>query len=243
MNSPENSYIEWKDWDDASFGKFSNPQALYFAAETSIDSKEPTRVLEIGFGNGAFLGWVKSLGGEIFGVETNSELTARATDFFRDDHFFESLQDPRLAKFEGSFTRIVAFDVLEHISAEHLPEVLIRTRNLLAKDGKLIVRFPNGDSPFGRITQHGDPTHVTTLGRHKLEYFARNAGLTVAEIRAPALPVGGLDIVRSSRRRLVKLGRYFFERLISLLYFGGQRIPLDPNYLAVLVRATADRSS
>jgi len=237
MDTLGDAYIEWKDWDDATFGQFTKLDRVYYAAETSITAQSPLRLLEIGFGNGSFLGWIKSLGGEIFGVETSARLNARARDFFRSDCFFEDLHDPRLNRFEGHLTHVVAFDVIEHISAEHLPSLLERIRDLLSDEGRLILRFPNGDSPFGRMIQHGDPTHVTTMGRHKLAYLARNAGLSVVEIRAPALPLHGVGFASLVKRAGVKLGRYFFERLLSILYYGGQRIALDSNYVAILARS------
>lgn len=236
MDAPGDTYIEWKDWDDSAFGKFTNLDAVYFAAETSITAQSPPRVLEIGFGNGNFLGWIKSLGGEIFGVETNTRLNARAHAFFSCDHFFEDLRDSRLDGLQGRLTHVVAFDVVEHIRVEELSGVLERIRDLLAADGRLIVRFPNGDSPFGRMIQHGDPTHVTTIGRGKLFYLAKNAGFEVAEIRAPALPLRGVGIASLVRRVGVKVGRYIVERIFSILYYGGQRIPLDSNYVAIMIR-------
>jgi SAM-dependent methyltransferase len=240
MNTPGNAYIDWKDWDDASFGKFTNQDQVYYAAETSITAETLPRLLEIGFGNGSFLGWIKSLGGEIFGVETNPQLNERARRDFSCDSFFEDLRDPRLNGFEGSFTHIVAFDVIEHIRIEDLPGVLQRIRDLLSDDGRLILRFPNGDSPFGRMIQHGDPTHVTTMGRHKLAFLARNAGLKITDIRAPALPLHGVGPASLIKRAGVKLGRFFLERLLSILYYGGQRIALDANYVAILIRAPPD---
>jgi SAM-dependent methyltransferase len=237
MDTPGDAYIEWKDWDDASFGKFTGSDAVYYAAETSITAGSPPRLLEIGFGNGSFLGWIRSLGGEIFGVETNAHLNARARQLFGTDSFFADLRDPRLDRLRGQFTHIVAFDVIEHIAIEHLPGLLERIRDLLAGDGRLILRFPNGDSPFGRMVQHGDPTHVTTMGQFKLVYLARNAGLEVIEVRAPALPLRGVGAVNVMKRAGVKLGRYCVERVLSFLYYGGQRIPLDTNYVAVLGRA------
>jgi hypothetical protein len=211
--------------------------AVYYAAETSITSGSLPRLLEIGFGNGSFLGWAKSLGGEIFGVETNAQLNARARQFFGSDGFFDDLRDFRLDPLRGRLTHVVAFDVIEHISIEHLPGMFERIAELLCAEGRLILRFPNGDSPFGRMIQHGDPTHVTTIGRFKLIYLARNAGLEVTEIRAPALPLRGVGAVSVAKRAAVKLGRYCVERALSFLYYGGQRIPLDTNYVAVLMRA------
>jgi SAM-dependent methyltransferase len=236
MSQPTDAYIEWKQWDDSSFGKFTSLDALYFAAETSIGSQQPSMVLEIGFGNGGFLAWAQGVGAEIVGVEINGHLNARAREFFATGIFVDRLEDPALDGLLGRFTHIVAFDVIEHIPAEDLPAVLRRIRDLLATDGRFIARFPNGDSPFGRINQHGDPTHVNTIGGDKLAYFARSAGLRVLEMRAPALPVSGFGFSRTMRRRAIGLGRFVVERIVAALYFGGRLVPLDPNYVAVLAR-------
>src|SRR5688572_31064921 len=37
--------------------------------------------------------------------------------------------------------------------------------------------FPNGDSPFGRLYQHGDLAHVATLGQFKIRQLATMAAL------------------------------------------------------------------
>ncbi len=234
MTDSNCAYIEWKNWDSASFGRFDALEAAYFAAETGIRHGARLRVLEVGFGNGGFLGWVKARGGETYGIETNPELVARARGFFGEGHAFIDLQDASLNALRGSFTHIVAFDVIEHMSESDLSEALTHLRELLAPEGKLILRFPNGDSPFGRLSQHGDPTHIQTIGRQKLEYFAHRAGLRIIDIRAPALPLRGVGFARGLRRCTVQMGRAAFEWLISLLYFGGRRIPLDPNYIAIL---------
>jgi SAM-dependent methyltransferase len=237
MNLPDENYIDWKDWQDDAFGKFERLDAEYFAAETGIESGGRYRILEIGFGNGRFLGWLRSIGAEAFGVETNPMLAARACTFLGVERVFSDLFDERLNAFAGTLTHVVAFDVIEHIPQDRLPAFLSRMAQLLAADGRIILRFPNGDSPFGRIYQHGDPTHVTTLGRVKIEYFARLAGLNAAVVRAPALPVTGVGLLRGVRRRMMLIARRLCERAMSQLYFGGRDIPFDPNYTVVLVRA------
>jgi SAM-dependent methyltransferase len=236
MSTPDEAYIEWKSWDGDTFGKFTPGDAVYYLAEVGGTVDERSRVLEIGFGNGCFLGWARAAGAEIFGVEVNAHLNSRARQAFGCDTFFEDLNDARLTRHEGEFSHIVAFDVIEHIDVAHMPAVLVRIRDLLQPGGRFIARFPNGDSPFGRMIQHGDPTHVTTYGRHKLIYLARNADLRVLEIRAPALPLRGVGILSACKRAGVKLGRRLIERVLSILYFGGQRIALDSNYVAVLSR-------
>ena len=55
MTDSNSAYIDWKNWDSASFGRFDALQAAYFAAETGIRHGAGLRVLEVGFGNGSFL--------------------------------------------------------------------------------------------------------------------------------------------------------------------------------------------
>jgi SAM-dependent methyltransferase len=236
MNELDYAYVEWKHWDENSFGQFTDAQARYFAAETSITATREPRVLEIGFGNGSFLGWVKSLGGTAFGIETNPVLVARANRLLGDVRAFDGLSNSSVCDLRGAMTHIVGFDVIEHISFELLPSVLSQLRELLTPDGRIILRFPNGDSPFGRITQHGDPTHVTTIGQQKLEFLAREAGLDICQLRAPAMPIRGGTLGAAGRRCLIKAARWAVEKAIGLMYFQGRYVPLDPNYVAILVR-------
>jgi len=239
MSEPDESYVEWKAWDSAAFGKFTASDAAYFAAETSIAPRNSARVLEIGFGNGAFLGWVRSMGVESFGIETNPLLFQRAKALLGPDHVFNALDGTVVGRLRGSLTHVVAFDVIEHVPIESLAALLRAMCELLTPQGKILLRFPNGDSPFGRITQHGDPTHVTVIGQQKMAYLARAAGLHVVEIRAPKLPIHGVGLLRGAKRRLLTVARLCLERGISLLYFAGRRVPFDPNYVAVLQRDTA----
>jgi 2-polyprenyl-3-methyl-5-hydroxy-6-metoxy-1,4-benzoquinol methylase len=231
--SPER-YLDWKDWKDETFGCFDRLEARYFADETGIGALPGVRVLEIGFGNGPFIGWAKSVGADIYGVELNATLVVRACAFLGERKAFQGLDDAGLAGLAGTFSFVVAFDVIEHIPQDLLPRFLAQIRALLAPDGRILLRFPNGDSPFGRLYQHADPTHVTTIGGEKLRYFARQAGLAVAVIRAPTLPLAGAGFKRAIKRTLVGAGRYLVERFVGLLYFGGRTIALAPNYLAIL---------
>jgi SAM-dependent methyltransferase len=243
MNNCVGDYIDWKDWRGGSFGDCDPLLARYFEAETGILPKPGVRVLEIGFGNGCFIGWSSAIGVEVFGVEINAALVDRCKSFLGEGRAFADLYDARLSVAAGSFTHIVAFDVIEHITQDDLPKFLARLKTLLAVGGRVILRFPNGDSPFGRIYQHGDPTHVTTIGRSKITYFAHQSGLEVEEIRAPRLPMTGVGLRRALKRYVLAMGRYCVEHLVGILYFGGTAIPLHPNYTAVLLHADADQAA
>lgn len=232
-----NSYIDWKNWASDSFGRFNALEARYYALETGIAAKPGVRVLEVGFGNGPFIGWARSRNLDIFGVELNSTLVARARAMLGEHHVFQDLDDQGIKTLAGTFSHVVAFDVIEHIPQDALPKFFSQIKALLASDGRVFLRFPNGDSPFGRIIQHGDPTHVTTIGRDKLGYLARQSGLVIETLRAPVLPLSGSPVSRMLKQNLLDAGHFLVEHAVALLYFGGRKIPLSPNYMAVLSRA------
>jgi len=226
-------YLDWKQWPDQRFGEFDARKASYFAAETGIRDGRGLRALELGFGNGSLLAWLASTGAEVYGVEANPRLVEQACSLLGSGFAFGDLNAAPLTRHSGQFTHVIAFDVLEHVPQEGLGLLLSQVATLLAPQGRLIARFPNGDSPFGRIHQHGDPTHVTTLGRSKLQWFAHRAGLEVECLRGPVLPPETTPL-RALRRTLLLGARGLTERAVAMLYFGGDTVTLDPNYLAVL---------
>jgi len=232
-------YVTWKNWEADQFGRFSLLDARYFALETGIRAVPQARVLEIGFGNGAFLGWLHNQGIEVYAVEANPALVAQATRLLGGGRAFAALEAAELTPFAGTFSHVIAFDVMEHVPLENVVPMLTRIRELLRPGGRCVLRFPNGDSPFGRINQHGDPTHVTTLGAERIAFLARRAVLEVQAVRAPALPCHGVGLLRGARRLGILVSRGIIERVVGTLYFGGRRIPMDPNYTAVLRRPEA----
>jgi 2-polyprenyl-3-methyl-5-hydroxy-6-metoxy-1,4-benzoquinol methylase len=229
-------YLQWKSWEPGEFGRFSALDASYYAAEFGMAAAAGGRVLEIGFGNGAVLEWLRARGAEAYGVEANPLLVERAIQLLGPGRAFSDLQDAVLVGMAGTFTQIIALDVLEHVPLENLPGLLSSIRNLLAPGASAVLRFPNGDSPFGRMYQHGDPTHVTTLGSIRMTYFAQRAGLEVTSIRSPALPAWNVGFSRGLRRFFIRGARRMIEYVVGQLYFGGRSLPLDPNYTAVLTR-------
>jgi SAM-dependent methyltransferase len=231
----EEGYVDWKAWAPEQFGVYSALDAAYFRDEVGLRDGARQRVLEIGFGNGAFLSWARDEGADTYGMETNPLLVARASELLGPGHAYNDLHAAGLDALEGTFTRIVGFDVLEHIEQRDYPRLFARFSRLLQPGGKCVLRYPNGDSPFGRRVQHGDPTHVTAIGSEKLAYYSRRAGFGLEAIRAPALPTSGVGWRRSSKRRVVLALRFGMESFLGLLYYG-RRVHLDENSTAVLTR-------
>jgi SAM-dependent methyltransferase len=227
------AYLTWKDWASDDFGRCDALDAAYFGAEVPLSPA--ARVLELGFGNGAFLAWSRTMGAETFAVEANPQLVARAQALLGDARAFMTIHASELDAHRGTFDHIVAFDVLEHIPLLEYPKLFRRFAELLIPGGRCTLRFPNGDSPFGRAAQHGDPTHVTTIGSDLLSYFAIDAGLEVEAIRAPALPTRKVGLRRALRRHLLLSLRFALESVIGHAYFG-RRVSLDQNSVAVITR-------
>ena len=165
-DSPQlySGYADWKNW----HGEFapSDRDARYFAAELADIPLQGKRVLEIGFGNGSFLAWAKALGAEVVGTEIDAAMIQRALARGFDAR---PASLDALAAANERFDLIVAFDVFEHWDKPTLVASLVQFAALLGPDGQLLARFPNGQSPFGRVHQYGDPTHQTVLSASSMK--------------------------------------------------------------------------
>jgi len=227
------AYVGWKKWEASNFGKVSQNECKYFSRELNkvTDINKVSRILEVGFGNGNFIGWVGKFVPECHGVETSGILRSRAIDWL--ESIYSSIYDSDLNEKAESFDLIVAFDVLEHVGKEELPAFLAQICKLLKPGGNFIARFPNGDSPFGRMYQHGDITHVTTIGKSMLVQIAQGTDLVLIEVRSPSFPLGMKGAMTYPKRLLIKTIRKFLERLISFVYFDGRVIVLDANLVAI----------
>jgi len=226
-------YAAWKNWNAEDFGKAGAEDRLYYAREVFARHPKPSpAVLEVGFGNGSFLACARERGCRVAGIEVNAELVATAAKAGFEVH--GSLGDCS----PGSFDIVVAFDVLEHIPEEAIVAFLAEVRDVLVENGIFIARFPNGDSPFARRLQHGDATHLTSIGSSKARWYARQAGLAVDYTGNPAHVYTGLGRARFVRRALAGIGRSLIESVLGHLYYG-ERAAFDPCLLIVLRRSSA----
>lgn len=183
-DSTDAQYSRWKGWGgDNAFGSFTVGDADYFARESrsATTGHSVKDVLEVGFGDGGFLGYGTSRGWNVIGTELSEHQVSlgRAAGF--DVHtpdYVETLAD-------ASLDLIVAFDVLEHIPQDDVVDFLAGLARKLRADGRMLLRYPNADSALSNPLQHGDPTHVTEIGYFKMTYFAASSGLRIVDYRAP----------------------------------------------------------
>jgi len=179
MNKAEYGYVAWKKWNRNNFGKINLGGRFYFDQffnKYKLLSNQKV-ILEVGFGNGELLGYLKSLNHVLIGVETNSVLTSLAIENGYDA--FVGLAWKLKALENKKFDLILAFDVIEHMGLVDLESFFSWAAIHLSDKGKLVLRFPEGASPFGLAYQHGDFTHISTLTKNKLNSLCNGKGMNL----------------------------------------------------------------
>lgn len=226
-------YIHWKGWDSSRFGVYSKEEEINFGAEigrAGVVLKESARVLEVGFGNGAFAGWIKQFTGNYVGIESNPVLVSRANDM----GIAAYLSGVDLSSISnGGFDLIVAFDVMEHMPKEEVISTLRTWRDNLSEDGRIIIRVPSGDSPFSGRIMYGDITHKTLLATTALQQIAALTNLNLVATLPPAMPIMGLGIKKAAERTIVLLARKFISVLINSTFHGNRHGVITSNLVAI----------
>lgn len=218
-------YADWKAWDKRAFMALSPVERSIYARELRGHALAGEPILELGFGNGGFLAFAREQGATLYGTELQADLAARAIAAG------VTLVDPDLTRLRpghaGKFALIAAFDVFEHIDPEALPALLATIADLLAEGGLLVARYPNGQSPFGRVPQHGDRTHRAVLSADIMRQLIAGLPFDPIHLGNPAHPAG---LVQSLRAALQRAHEIALQRLY------GHDTPLAPNSVAVLCK-------
>ena len=226
----DDTYARWKSWDAEAFGLWSPADARYFGwhLERALPGRQALQVLEVGYGNGRFLGWLQSRGHRVSGVEANPLLVQRARDA-------GITAQERLDQLEAEarFDLVAGFDVLEHVPLSELPGFLQQLAALLRPGGRLLFRFPNAESPFGLRSQHGDITHVSALGASAMRQVCTAVGLQL-EHSGDLLPWRAQPAGRRLGALFAQLSRRAFEWRLRKSYGLERGIDLAANETVVL---------
>lgn len=187
------------------------------------------KVFEIGFGEGRFLHWARGQGAEVAGCELINDLVDLGSKYGFDTRLGSPIET--ITEGPASYDLIVAFDVLEHMAYHQILELLSFVSKTLRPGGLFMARVPNGQSPFGRVWQEGDWTHVTTLSKGKFEQLSK---VTDLQLVSCGNAYRAYEIGRwGYRARFRYLMRDLIERVISDVYQLGT-MPLDPNIIVKL---------
>ena len=131
--------------DNNNFGNYS--VNLRFLLNHHLINKKD-KILEIGSGKGHILNTLRNKGFNVIGVELSQEFVNEIKNQYGDRLSVIKIEDERLPFPDGSFDKVISFDVLEHIPDTdlHLQEV----RRVLRNNGLYCFGIPNRlvDEPF-----------------------------------------------------------------------------------------------
>lgn len=227
------AYDEWKGWEDLSDQERSITRRQFMIELKRAQIAPPARVLEIGFGTGDYLLFLKEQGFTCDGIERREAHNERLRA-----HGINATTDPISALDANQYDAVFAFDVFEHLTKPELLDLMSQIARVLKPGGRLIARFPNAASPFGRSSQHGDLTHLTPLTPDSFAQACNVGGLRHdASWNAAWLWTGAGGLKRYLKPLLILLRRTS-EAFVGYVHFG-KRIPLDPNLTVRAVKPSS----
>lgn len=153
---------------DRSATRFKKKHRIQYDREfTDLTDASPSMaVLEIGCGTGLFLRYLEAREyREIVGIDMDENLAEALADVKRSEIYFGDVTAVLKNQLAGrKFDRIVMLDVAEHLQLDVLVSLMKRLRDHINKDGRLLLRVPNIESPWGLKMFYGSFDHVTPLG-------------------------------------------------------------------------------
>lgn len=223
------NYVDFKSWKPIP-PKADDIERFEIETKKCLNQKS-CKIFEVGFGQGHFLIWAKNKGHQVYGTELIPSLVENAKKNGI-QVLNVKLQELDSNQTGNEFDLIAAFDILEHLHPEELYNFLVFSYKILKADGYILARFPNGQSPFGRIYQNGDITHVSELSGPKLKQIANKTNFEIVHIQNSARPIGN-----GIKQKLIRLMLYLLRDLLGFVtakIFWGEVIPMDPNITVLL---------
>lgn len=176
-------------------------------------------VLDIGFGRGEFLRLLAEMGVEARGIEVDPELVEWArlqgldVDTGRAVEYLETLPD-------ASLGGIVMIQVIEHLSPQHVIDVVRLAAEKVRPGGRVVMETVNPTSLFTYAHAFWvDPDHVRPVHPNYLGFLFATAGFASVERvdRSPVPEDESLELLPGDDEMSKRLNANF-ERINALLY-------------------------
>jgi 2-polyprenyl-3-methyl-5-hydroxy-6-metoxy-1,4-benzoquinol methylase len=176
-------------------------------------------VLDIGFGRGEFLELLLGLGVTARGIEADPTLVATARGRGLDVEL--GLAVPYLSSVESeSLGGLSMIQVIEHLSPQHVVDIVKIAADKVRPDGKVIIETVNPTSLYTYAHAFWvDPDHVRPVHPSFLEFLFGEAGFTKVEreYRSPVQEGDALEPLPGDDELAKRLNANF-ERINSLLF-------------------------
>ena len=190
-------------------------------------------VAELACGHGSFLHWIRTKNfSDVAGVDSSAE----QLDLARQVGARVEQEDVNrwLARQPaGHFAALVGIDLVEHLPKDDFMVFLRGANTALATGGSLILRLPNGDSPFVGRNLFNDITHVWTYTPNCLNSLAQMHGFArtefadesanaIRDLRWLKVPLAKLSALvlraatqAATREKIEHLGPNLWARLVK----------------------------
>ena len=207
---------------------------LYQHEFARLDLIGSLNIFEVGFGDCDFMLWAREMGHQVFGVEINTSLVESARKIGLDVECADAIT--YVSSYTGAriYDVVTLFDVLEHQTMDEMVELMSNLSRLVKKGGLVLIRVPNGQSPFGCLHQYGDATHISVLSGPILFDIARGLGLTpIKYYNSARRRPGNEALYKRIARELAYILRNGLEVILGKLYLA-RRVPMDPSVTVIL---------
>lgn len=186
-NSIKDHYEEGLYWkartDDLNKKEFVNKfirEQLVWLNQTGADEFTGESVLDVGCGHGIFLDVIKNIAHRTAALDIDIHLKEHLSS--HNHEFYSQWPDSAIEP----FSRVVMFNTLEHI--EKPIEFLMKAKDHLTKDGKIIIGVPNADDFMVDILEEYQPFfyrkgHLYYFNMKSLSECLKRAGFKVIEKR------------------------------------------------------------
>ncbi len=164
------------------------------------------RILDFGCGDGVLLSTAEKLGySNLFGVDLSQALLDRAASITSAKLQLGDGLDYLNACPDGAFDAIAAFDVFEHLTRPELLDTCRAIVRALKPGGRLLVRTPNGSSPYHGDFLWGDPTHERAYTKSSLAMVLSPLGFEdIVAMEVAPVPYGLKSTIRAILWKLIR---------------------------------------
>jgi 2-polyprenyl-3-methyl-5-hydroxy-6-metoxy-1,4-benzoquinol methylase len=219
-------YQEWKGWH--TFFSPTAQECELFLEEFKNISLAQKSILDIGFGSGSLLAWMKSVGGNVAGVEIQSNLLEVAQK--QGITVFKDIADAP----SGYYDIISLFDVLEHLTSDEIQIILLEAYRVAHSGCTIIIRVPNCQSPAGLANQFADPTHISMLSGPIVKAFLQQANFQEILVREAHLQPSSIPLNRILRKLATPIINAF--KSLYMLTWSVRLTPLSSNVIIVATK-------
>ncbi|HXH26776.1 MAG TPA: class I SAM-dependent methyltransferase [Candidatus Acidoferrum sp.] len=177
-------YVEFEHWFRGTEEELAKRQSVYlpYFTESKIDSKKYP-VVDIGCGNGEFVGVLGEHGIRAIGLDLNKTMIERVKE-----KGLEGIQDDALSYLRtlpsSSIMAITGFHIVEHIPFLDLVLVFNECYRVLRPGGFVLFETPNPENVIvGTCNFYNDPSHLHPLPPGFLEFVLKTRGFQKTEVK------------------------------------------------------------